>query len=723
MDFALNYAARGWPVFPLKPGDKAPLTARGFKDASTNPETIHVWWYNNLTAEIGVVTGQPSGLLVVDIDPRNGGDASLEQLPELPKTYSVSTGGGGLHLYYQLPCADCGDSVENHPREGLVRFEWAETARPSGFWYWRPEVTLEGPSLLLRDHQFVQPKFPKTLAEGIDLKADGGYVVAPPSVHASGRKYEWLNIREVAPAPAWLKEYGKLPTGEPPERTIAPVDPNDDRPGTEFNRLHTFEEVLEPHGWRKVGTDGEVTYWRRPGKGSGISASTNYGGSDLLWVWSTSTEFDPDVSYSKFGAYALLEFGGDFTAAAQSLVEEPSAPLVASKPPEVIRMVEPVPVAEFNAGFGPLHFITRYVEYASKLTDASPEYHEAAALTLLAMMTPYAKARLAPYPGGLKLNLYLTLVGSSTRSRKSTSQRIALDLLESLLPNSVLPAKMTTEVFIAEMGGRPDRATLWAPDEFGVMLGQIYSVGFLGGIEDVLLQLYGGEDYSYVTLNRQSYIRRPHLSILGAATPESIAFAGPQAMLGGLLPRFGVVFPGRLPDAKPANAAPDLSVEKEHLVSALRSVLGWQAQGVEMTFSPTALNILNAGETLLVDKGVHSARLPTMLYKVACLSAASRLSSTVEEGDAAGAVMCVQRWQAGTERLQPFLRRKSGEIEFEAKCKQAIDVLASLGGTAHRTEVARNLRLSSTTFNAIESTLVSWASIDYDRTAGTWTLR
>ena len=726
LEQALDYARLGWSVFPLKPRDKVPLTEHGFKDATIDEETIRSWWAGTPTANIGIATGN-AGFFVVDVDPRNNGFTSLAALAyegkSLPMTRLAQTGGGGFHYYYQLPCADCGDNIKAHPHDSLWRFEWAVTARPEGWWYYRPAVTLDGPSELYRDHPYIMPKYPKKLVEGIDIKSAGGYVVAPPSIHPDGGSYLWVNVGTPTPAPAWLLASLKLPNIEPPARVIASVDPDDDRPGTEFSRVNGWDDILLPHSWRKVGYDGEVTYWCRPGKTEGISASTNYGGSDLLWVWSTSTVFDADVSYSKFGAYTLLEFGGDFNEAALSLSGGMSAPLTASKPPEVIRLVEPPAAIDFNMGFGPDHFVTKYIEYASKLTDASPEYHEAAALTLLSMVTSNLKARLAPYPGGLKTNLYLTIVGTSTRSRKSTSQRIALELLKTLLPNAALPSKMTTEVFINEMGQRPDRATLWAPDEFGVMLGQIYSIGFLGGIEDVLLQLYGGEDYSYITLNRQSFIRRPHLSILGAATPESVAFAGPQAMLGGLLPRFGIIFPSHIPKARAAGGVPDVAPMQASLSVLLRSVLAWQAGHVETTFSPNALGILNAGEALLVDKGTHAARLPTMLYKVACLSAASRLSSVVDENDAAGAVLCVQRWQQGAERLQPYLRRKSAEIEFDSKCKEALKVLEELGGTAHRTEVARNLRLSATTFNSLEATLVSWAAIDYDRMAGTWQIR
>lgn len=87
-----------------------------------------------------------------------------------------------------------------------------------------------------------------------------------------------------------------------------------------------WSEVLEPHGWTTLFTHGSTTYWRRPGKSHGLSATTNHGGNDTLKVFSTSTVFEPVLeskkSYSKFAAYALLEHAGGFSAAARMLAAQ-----------------------------------------------------------------------------------------------------------------------------------------------------------------------------------------------------------------------------------------------------------------------------------------------------------------------------------------------------------------------------------------------------------------
>ena len=176
---ALDYAARGWPVFPLhsvrdgrcscgradcpSPG-KHPQTAHGLKDASRDPNTLRAWWVRWSDANIGILTGNPSGLLVVDVDPRSGGDDTLADLEArhgpLPETVEALTGGGGRHVFFKHP----GFHVK---------------ARTNA------------------------------LGDGLDIKGDGGYVVASPSVHISGRPYAWEVAHHpddvpLAAAPAWL---------------------------------------------------------------------------------------------------------------------------------------------------------------------------------------------------------------------------------------------------------------------------------------------------------------------------------------------------------------------------------------------------------------------------------------------------------------------------------------------------------------------------------------
>ena len=168
---ALDYARRGWPVFSCHPTGHQPLDGRknaeglgGFHLATTDEAQIRECWTRWPGAAIGLRTGEASGLFAVDIDPRNGGDISLENLEAdhgpLPETVESQTGGGGRHLFFR--------------------------------WPGRPVPCSTG-----------------KVARGIDVKGDGGYVILPPSAHASGRQYCWLfgqepDARGVAAAPEWL---------------------------------------------------------------------------------------------------------------------------------------------------------------------------------------------------------------------------------------------------------------------------------------------------------------------------------------------------------------------------------------------------------------------------------------------------------------------------------------------------------------------------------------
>ena len=163
---ALEYAERGWHVIPLhhmvdavmcscgrpydpethKDAAKHPYTKNGLKDATTNPEIINGWWRRWPDANVGIVCGSISGLVVLDVDSYKEGAARLEGLPlgmSVGQGVTARTGGGGLHIVYRHP----GEGVRVKPRVGFL--------------------------------------------PGLDIRGDGSYIVAPPSNHASGNAYEW----------------------------------------------------------------------------------------------------------------------------------------------------------------------------------------------------------------------------------------------------------------------------------------------------------------------------------------------------------------------------------------------------------------------------------------------------------------------------------------------------------------------------------------------------
>lgn len=180
---------------------------------------------------------------------------------------------------------------------------------------------------------------PRRIRTLIETRGEGGLVVVAPSgggVHPSGKPYVLLAGRITTIATISAEERQVLfsvarsfdqtrpghmySAGNRHTRTALVQR---ERPGDRYNRRASWAEVLEPYGWKRLSTRGEESYWQRPGKqGSGVSASTNYQGADLLYVFSTSTVFEAGRAYSKFAAYAILEHGGDFSAAARALVTQ-----------------------------------------------------------------------------------------------------------------------------------------------------------------------------------------------------------------------------------------------------------------------------------------------------------------------------------------------------------------------------------------------------------------
>jgi Bifunctional DNA primase/polymerase, N-terminal/AAA domain/Primase C terminal 2 (PriCT-2) len=206
---ALTYASRKWHVFPLAPREKTPLgklAPHGFKDATTNTALIRKWWQAYPDANIGIALG-PSGLLAIDVDPRNGGAETFEGLVMVygaappTATQASGRGDGGTHLVYRAP-------------------------------------------------QKVQKAATK-LGAGVDVKGAGGYIVAAPSIHPdSGQPYRGLEDQARDLTGPWLDliypEYpaagGEAPKYDLDEGQLADV-------------LAALEHIREPDRdtWLRIG--------------------------------------------------------------------------------------------------------------------------------------------------------------------------------------------------------------------------------------------------------------------------------------------------------------------------------------------------------------------------------------------------------------------------------------------------------------------------------------
>jgi putative DNA primase/helicase len=233
---------------------------------------------------------------------------------------------------------DAASEIDGGLRELIARIEagYLEDTPGGGVhWFYRCEEIAGNKTLAARPKAPEEMRHPKDKAKTlIQTRGEGGYAVAAPSngrVHPTGKAYELLaggpgSIATITPderAELWrlARTFDRMP-----RRVFTAPEPTESdwltRPGDAFAATTDWGSILTPHGWEAVFTAGDETYWRRPGKDRGWSATTNYHGSDLLYVFSTSTEFDEERGYGKFAAYTLLEHAGDFTRAAAALADK-----------------------------------------------------------------------------------------------------------------------------------------------------------------------------------------------------------------------------------------------------------------------------------------------------------------------------------------------------------------------------------------------------------------
>tara|TARA_X000001388_G_scaffold4147_1_gene2876 strand:- start:135 stop:731 length:597 start_codon:yes stop_codon:yes gene_type:complete len=178
LENALKYGALGWAILPCEPGTKRPVSAlapNGVHSASSDEATIRKWWTTRPDASIGLACGKPSGVVALDLDLRHGGPeffaAAVDDNSPLPDNiYESHTGGGGIHYLFAY----------NNERSYHI-------------------------------------------TPGVEIISNGHYIILPPSMHQSGKRYEW----ELSSSPI-AEDYDTVSEN-------APVVVGDDSTGNESN--------------------------------------------------------------------------------------------------------------------------------------------------------------------------------------------------------------------------------------------------------------------------------------------------------------------------------------------------------------------------------------------------------------------------------------------------------------------------------------------------------
>jgi putative DNA primase/helicase len=298
------YLAAGLSPIPIRlDGSKAPVRAgwREYSERLPTSAEVERGWGGRAEYGVGIACGPASGCLTVfDFGARQAFDdwaarLDADQRRALANSPVVRTPSNGVHVYTRL------------------------TEPVKGTKYARTE---DGKCLA------------ETRGSGHQVLAPGN----PPPAHATGRLYRFLRtgwveggrceripldvFHGLTVLAADLNRYHKPAACEiVGDRPVAGEVGH--RPGDKFAARVGWSDILSPHGWRVFRSTEAGTYWTRPGKATGISASTGHcrgPSGDLFYCFSTAAPpFEPERSYSKFGVYAALFHNGDYRAAARAL--------------------------------------------------------------------------------------------------------------------------------------------------------------------------------------------------------------------------------------------------------------------------------------------------------------------------------------------------------------------------------------------------------------------
>ncbi len=324
LDVAQIWQLAGVSAIPIQAnGSKRPAVAWAQYMVNVSPmANINSWWGNGQEYGVALICGQVSGgLEMCEIEGRaledsgallhiisvmdDGGAGGVWDLLTGPNGYAEDSPSGGMHLLYR---------IVDHPVPG------------------NSKIAADENGLVVAE-----------------TRGEGGYVIVAPTpghCHKTGEPWRLVNGNYgQLPSITWAERnllheclrlaLDKTPPVEPRPVVAVSADGMADgaisslmeiSPGDDFEQRVDWEEILGPHGWRvtMAMTDGE-RHWVRPGKDGreGMSATTGRANDrDRLYVFSTSTIFEAEVPYTKFGAFALLNYGGNHSLAASSLARK-----------------------------------------------------------------------------------------------------------------------------------------------------------------------------------------------------------------------------------------------------------------------------------------------------------------------------------------------------------------------------------------------------------------
>ena len=368
---ALHFANAKICVVPVSnDGSKRPALSNWKQYQNQMPTVTELMdWFSKPGVEgLGVITGDVSGIEMLELEGRAVADGMLEQAKELAHNSGLGEVFDAMHNGY----------CEITPSGGV-------------HWLYRiADEPIPGNTKIAR-----RPGANGGVEVLAETRGSGGFTIVSPShgrTHHTGEAYKMINGSVESIATLSFEErnaifdvfrvFDSMPQVETIKESTTHKDDSNLSPGDDYNNRGKWADLLV--GWTMVYQQGETIYWRRPGKQIGISGTTGRNAGDNLFVFTTSTEFEAERPYSKFAALAHLQFNDDFRAAARHLVtlgygqqSAPMAPLGVLQVPPMDTTPPPLAHDDIESSWKPLdltqYFDGSYVTPKTKILMRSDE--------------------------------------------------------------------------------------------------------------------------------------------------------------------------------------------------------------------------------------------------------------------------------------------------------------------------------------------------------------
>jgi hypothetical protein len=700
---ALRYATEyGFSVFPgYEPTEagcscgkdcgndrgKHPRTPNGLLNATRDTAQIERWWRAQPNASVLIRTGAESGIFVVDVDPRHDGADTLHDLEreygELPETPHSLTGGGGEHI------------VLKHPGSGTKI---------------RTAAHVLGP--------------------GVDIRGDGGYAVFPPSIHPSGRHYEWEGSGYL----------GEVPIASSPRWILDKAREDADR------------EPVDVAGFLNGVAEGarNDTTWRTACKLRGLNIPYDFARDMILKGASAAAPPYPekdalsclDRAYAKYGPNPEITFTKARTVPIDQI------------DPETLRghqngahgtngvngthaHVADDPTT-YHTATPPESFITKYVDYAQQRTDAPPEAHELTAVCMLsALVGPNPWLPIATSNEGWRLTIWGQYIVDSTAGRKTTTINTGLDILRQILdPRAIIEWEGSPQGLIQRLKLLDGQAAIFVRDEYSGLMAQMNKGGHMAGLPQLFIRAFdGGVLENIRTAKRKKNadgeveeiadvdrVEKPYLVKLTASTWGSfVERASIDNVLDGFLARFafvtGTATPRRL---QLANGA--LLATRSQLINHAQRIHDRALELDAIGIDPLVLDLqwdLEQAWLKIADEspqrdamGPALKRLSETVLKVAALIAideADLLVPYVRPEHFHMALAMAERWKVSTMKVIETL----GQTSFMRDVDAVLAAILRRPGGITLSELFRSHRkLRKRDFDEILATLEDRAQIE-----------